>query len=168
MPRLAISSPLLQAALQPARAQLVAVPRATRPIAVAADAAAAAGATRTFSHLPSLRPTTLLSSSSPSPVFRAAQTPLAQLPPSCCPSPSILQQTGTSASALADVVPKSSISAHPALAATQIRCGPRATMSGHSRLIQKRRHGFLSRIRTKKGRKLLARRRDKGRKRLSA
>ncbi|KAK0728135.1 hypothetical protein B0T26DRAFT_696953 [Lasiosphaeria miniovina] len=163
MPRLAISSPLLQAALQPARAQLVAVPRATRPIAVAV----AARATRTFSHLPSLRPTTLLSSSFSSPVFRVTQTPLARLPP-CYSSPSILQQTGTSASALADVVPKSSISAHPALAATQIRCGPRATMSGHSRLIQKRRHGFLSRIRTKKGRKLLARRRDKGRKRLSA
>ena len=67
-----------------------------------------------------------------------------------------------------DLVPKSSITSHPALAAIQIRCGPRPTMSNASRLIRARRHGFLSRIRTAKGRKLLALRRAKGRKRLSA
>jgi len=41
-------------------------------------------------------------------------------------------------------------------------------MSGASRLIQKRRHGFLSRIRTRNGRKMLERRKGKGRKRIAA
>lgn len=60
----------------------------------------------------------------------------------------------------------SKISAHPALGSMQIRCGPRDTYNP-SQLVRKRRHGFLSRIRTKKGRKLLMRRLKKGRWNLS-
>ncbi|KAL5451145.1 hypothetical protein PMIN07_002589 [Paraphaeosphaeria minitans] len=60
----------------------------------------------------------------------------------------------------------SKISVHPAMGSMQIRCGPRDTYNP-SHLVRKRRHGFLSRIRTKKGRKLLMRRLKKGRWNLS-
>ncbi|KAG9244963.1 60S ribosomal protein-like protein L34 [Calycina marina] len=63
-----------------------------------------------------------------------------------------------------DLVPK--ISTHPALGTLQIRCGPRRTFDP-SHFVRKRRHGFLSRIRTRKGRNTLQRRKSKGRSTLS-
>lgn len=68
----------------------------------------------------------------------------------------------------------STYSASPKLAASQIRSfsasstlgAPRNTYNP-SRRVQKRRHGFLSRIRTQKGQQILKRRRLKGRKYLS-
>ncbi|TGO16325.1 hypothetical protein BTUL_0029g00140 [Botrytis tulipae] len=63
-----------------------------------------------------------------------------------------------------DLLPK--ISTHPALSTTQLRCGPRNTFSP-SHFVRKRRHGFLSRIRTRKGRATLQRRKSKRRSTLS-
>ncbi|KAH7401969.1 ribosomal protein L34-domain-containing protein [Phaeosphaeria sp. MPI-PUGE-AT-0046c] len=85
-------------------------------------------------------------------------------------SPPTLPAPGTSSSLLGspsetlDLAGK--ISAHPGMGSMQIRCGPRDTYNP-SHLVRKRRHGFLSRIRTKKGRKLLMRRLKKGRWNLS-
>ncbi|KAH4971343.1 hypothetical protein HBI18_013100 [Parastagonospora nodorum] len=84
-------------------------------------------------------------------------------------APSTLAAPGTPSqpvcsSETLDLVGK--ISAHPGLGSMQIRCGPRDTYNP-SHLVRKRRHGFLSRIRTKKGRKTLMRRVKKGRWNLS-
>ena len=105
---------------------------------------------RTFTSLrgPS-RPTIFPSSS----VFR---------PSLAISSPATATQSGVEGTL--DLLPK--ISTHPALGATQIRCGPRNTFSP-SHFVRKRRHGFLSRIRTRKGRATLARRRAKKRTTLS-
>ncbi|KAB2578495.1 50S ribosomal protein L34 [Lasiodiplodia hormozganensis] len=63
-----------------------------------------------------------------------------------------------------DVLPK--VSSHPALQGIQVRNGPRDTYKP-TNLVRKRRHGFLSRIRTRKGRAILKRRKAKGRGTLS-
>ena len=73
-----------------------------------------------------------------------------------------INQPGSSQ--ILDLLPK--ISVHPALAGTQVRNGPRDTYDPSHR-VRKRRHGFLSRLRTRNGRKLLKRRRAKGRTTLS-
>ncbi|KAI1214655.1 uncharacterized protein F4807DRAFT_404128 [Annulohypoxylon truncatum] len=114
---------------------------------------------RTFSSLPSLRPTTLASSST---IFRSST--LSQT--SFTPAPN----SSSSASVLLDLVPKTAVTSHPSLAgcAAQMRFGPRPEkMARTSRLKRKRKHGFLSRIRTRNGRKILQRRKAKGRSFLS-
>ncbi|KAI0893313.1 hypothetical protein F4806DRAFT_476589 [Annulohypoxylon nitens] len=112
---------------------------------------------RTFSSLPSLRPTLL----APNSVFRTSTPTQTSFTPLLTPS-----TDGT----IADVVPKSAVTSHPSLAgvATQLRFGPQpGTMERTSRLKRKRTHGFLSRLRTRNGRKILQRRRSKGRTMLS-
>ncbi|EMD85105.1 hypothetical protein COCC4DRAFT_153866 [Bipolaris maydis ATCC 48331] len=91
-------------------------------------------------------------------------SPRRPLVPATYSPPSTLAPPGSSSSfanpETLDLVGR--ISAHPALGSTQIRCGPRDTYNP-SHLVRKRRHGFLSRLRTKKGRKMIMRRLKKGR-----
>ncbi|KAJ4141930.1 hypothetical protein NW754_014719 [Fusarium falciforme] len=98
-------------------------------------------------------------------------TTLVPLRPSLTPSTvrrTVLPSSFTpSTAASADLVPSSAISAHPAMGDMQIRCGPRNTMNGATRLVQKRRHGFLYRTRSRTGRKILWRRKLKGRKHIA-
>ncbi|KAL7795343.1 tRNA synthetases class I (M) domain-containing protein [Trichoderma ceciliae] len=102
---------------------------------------------RTFTCLSPLRPT-LTSTFRPSNSFAPSPT---------TPSPAAATET-------ADVVPKTALSSHPSLlGALQLRFGPRNTMNGHTRLVQKRRHGWLKRTRSKSGRRILMRRKLKGR-----
>ncbi|ORY71676.1 uncharacterized protein BCR38DRAFT_417715 [Pseudomassariella vexata] len=109
---------------------------------------------KSFSSLPSLRPTLQPRLNT---VFRSSI--LAN------PAPTVI--TSPADSATLDIVPKSAITSNPALFGVQIRCGPRPTMARTSRLVRKRRHGFLSRIQTRTGRRTLQRRKSKGRKMLS-
>ncbi|KAL6902467.1 hypothetical protein GGI43DRAFT_402029 [Trichoderma evansii] len=103
---------------------------------------------RTFSCLSPLRPT-LTSTFRPNNSFTPSPTAAAASP----------ADTTT-----ADVVPKTALSLHPSLqGAMQLRFGPRNTMNGHTRLVQKRRHGWLKRTRSKTGRRILQRRKLKGR-----
>ncbi|OTA85212.1 hypothetical protein M434DRAFT_400232 [Hypoxylon sp. CO27-5] len=116
---------------------------------------------RTFSSLPSLRPTILASGSTNSAIFRSPSSSNGLLS-SFTPSP-----TSTSEITL-DLMPKTSITSHPSLGfGAQVRFGPRPTMARTSRLVRKRRHGFLSRVRTHNGRKTLQRRKEKKRSTLS-
>ncbi|KAL2157623.1 hypothetical protein VTH06DRAFT_6002 [Thermothelomyces fergusii] len=151
MASVSLQSPLLRGALRRATTQQL----PHRLLAPTKSIAA-----RTFSHLPSLRPTL----AAPSPIFRAPNT--IHSTPSAT-STTMLASTPTGG--VLDVVAKASVTSHPALAGcgSQIRCGPRPTLSGASRLIQKRRHGFLARKRSRTGRNILKRRMAKGRKKLS-
>jgi len=88
--------------------------------------------------------------------------------PSIFPSstfrPTLLSNDPAGTVGAIDLLPN--ISSHPALATTQIRCAPRNTYNP-SHFVRKRRHGFLSRLKTRTGRMTLARRRAKGRRFLS-
>ncbi|KAI1174003.1 hypothetical protein F4777DRAFT_580406 [Nemania sp. FL0916] len=120
--------------------------------------------TRQFSSLPHLRPSILGSNSA---VFRpcnSGNTLLSRFSPTTTSPAGSANGLGE----VVDIVPKAAITSHPALAGPQqIRCGPRPTMATSSRLVRKRRHGFLSRNRTRNGRKTLLRRREKKRSVLS-
>ncbi|PHH92239.1 hypothetical protein CDD83_8258 [Cordyceps sp. RAO-2017] len=120
--------------------------RLARPLASSLSSAAAPSVSRSLTILTPVRP---------------ALSPLLQrLSPG--------GSTSFSPVAAADVVSPSTVSSHPALAGQQLRFGPRNTMNGHTRLIQKRRHGFLFRKRSKTGRRILQRRRNKGRRKLAS
>ncbi|EKD14148.1 mitochondrial 54S ribosomal protein bL34m [Drepanopeziza brunnea f. sp. 'multigermtubi'] len=98
----------------------------------------------------------------PSIAFRPSPSALLSTP--LAPASSSSTSTSPSGCAILDLLPK--ISAHPALGSIQIRCGPRDTFDP-SHFVRKRRHGFLSRVKTRKGRALLKRRKAKGRTTLS-
>ncbi|KAL4921288.1 ribosomal protein L34-domain-containing protein [Aspergillus aurantiobrunneus] len=61
----------------------------------------------------------------------------------------------------------SAISQHSRSFSTTASLAGKRNTFNPSRRVQKRRHGFLARLRTKSGRKIIARRRAKGRKTLS-
>ncbi|PHH61795.1 hypothetical protein CDD81_7959 [Ophiocordyceps australis] len=67
----------------------------------------------------------------------------------------------------ADLVSHGALTTHPALASMQLRFSRRNTMNGATRLLQKRRSGFLARKRSKTGQNILKRRLKKGRKTLA-
>ncbi|RYC65104.1 hypothetical protein CHU98_g1107 [Xylaria longipes] len=86
---------------------------------------------RTFSSLPHLRPSIIAPNGA---VFRpcnSGNTLLSRLPPTTTSPAGITNAP----EGVLDIVPKSAITAHPALAGPQqIRCGPRPTMARSSRL----------------------------------
>ncbi|OJJ53210.1 hypothetical protein ASPSYDRAFT_51343 [Aspergillus sydowii CBS 593.65] len=110
---------------------------------------------------PALNPLTSLSRAPQSRPFSLATSTIAPTRPTLPALPSQSQQTQSLAPVTSAIAQQSrSFSASSSLA------GRRSTYNP-SRRVQKRRHGFLSRLRTKSGRKIIARRRDKGRKSMS-
>ncbi|KAI5780895.1 hypothetical protein EDC01DRAFT_667617 [Geopyxis carbonaria] len=78
--------------------------------------------------------------------------------------PSTTTATSTETGALDTLAPR--ISASPVLRALQVRNGPRNTFNP-SHFVRKRRAGFLARLKSRTGRKVLTRRKLKGRRHLS-
>ncbi|ELR10212.1 hypothetical protein VC83_02990 [Pseudogymnoascus destructans] len=129
------------------------VTAALKPVMqVRAVKSAASQASRTFSILTPLRP-----SLQPRALTRAPTSV-------SCAAIDSTTTTSASSSEILDLLPK--ISTHPSLVGIQVRCGPRNTFSP-SHFVRKRRHGFLSRLRTRKGRATLQRRKSKNRSTLS-
>ncbi|GAP87611.1 putative ribosomal protein l34 [Rosellinia necatrix] len=157
-----LTSPTPRAALSLSRVCKSITAAPTAPTAPTATRALATR--RTFTSLPHLRPSALASNSS---VFRpsnSGNTLLSRLPSTTTLPAGI----ANGSEGVLDIVPKLAITAHPAFAGPQqVRCGPRPTMARSSRLVRKRRHGFLSRLRTRNGQRTLQRRKDKKRSVLS-
>ncbi|KAJ6440046.1 ribosomal protein l34 domain-containing protein [Purpureocillium lavendulum] len=140
-----LARPLLSKPLSSARCAA-----APPPLAHGAAPVADPVSRRTFTTLSPLRP-------SLTPLRRPGA--LTSFTPAPTPATSV-----TPGGVAADVVPAGAVSSHPAFGgALQMRFGPRNTMNGHTRLVQKRRHGFLYRMKSKTGRRILMRRRIKGR-----
>ncbi|KAF2752805.1 hypothetical protein EJ05DRAFT_480956 [Pseudovirgaria hyperparasitica] len=59
--------------------------------------------------------------------------------------------------------PDVAISSHPAFVSIQVRYAARNTMNGWTHWKRKRRHGLMNRMKTKSGRAILKRRKEKGR-----
>ncbi|KAF1815675.1 hypothetical protein P152DRAFT_511791 [Eremomyces bilateralis CBS 781.70] len=97
------------------------------------------------------------------PLFPSSPSTSTSISTSLSPSPTPFTPLFTSSSTFLGTAP----STHPSLATQQLRHAPRNTMQRWTHFVRKRRHGFLSRLRTKNGRKTLARRRTKGRSTLS-
>lgn len=98
---------------------------------------------------------------SPSPLVSSSLT--TQYPP-CRPRMPPCPDRLASASPPVDHLPR--ISLHPSMSSVQVRNAPRNTFNPSHR-VRKRRHGFLSRLRTRTGRNLLKRRMLKRRSTLS-
>ncbi|BCS29087.1 mitochondrial 54S ribosomal protein bL34m [Aspergillus puulaauensis] len=110
---------------------------------------------------PALSPLTSLSRASQSRPFSFATSTIVPTRPTLSTLPSQSQQPQSLAPVTSAITQQSrSFSASSSLAGRRTTYNP-------SRRVQKRRHGFLSRLRTKSGRKIIARRRDKGRKSMS-
>ncbi|KAL4781191.1 ribosomal protein L34-domain-containing protein [Aspergillus varians] len=128
-----------------------AVPSALRTAtsAITKQANPAVSPISSFSRASQFRPFSLATTTlTPTRPTLSSLSPRSQQPQSLLPIASAISQQSRSFSASASLA------------------GRRSTYNP-SRRVQKRRHGFLSRLRTKNGRKIIARRRDKGRKCMS-
>ncbi|KAK2752320.1 hypothetical protein FQN55_007360 [Onygenales sp. PD_40] len=136
-------------ALRPAKFLLESLPRQSAPLNATSQL-------RTFSHLLQRRaaPTPTLSSSI-LPRLLQQQTPTTTTTITAQSTPT----TTITATAL-------SLTSTRPFSASAALGGPRDTYRP-SRRVQKRRHGYLARLKSQSGRKILARRRAKGRKYLS-
>ncbi|KAF2474677.1 uncharacterized protein BDR25DRAFT_111033 [Lindgomyces ingoldianus] len=115
----------------------------------------------------SLRPTQRPPTTTPSPRFLSLlppRRPLLSLQPFPMPSPATSTTSPCISGDILSLTPK--ISSHPGLLGMQIRYAIRNTYNP-SHFVRKRRHGFLSRLRTRNGRKTLKRRLLKKRSTLS-